>query len=96
MENYNKLSIKNVDYVHRQKASYEEDVLRETFKTEEESDNFKATTLEKHATWIRKKKRDSEARKIPGAVNLLKTDTYYCDHYGSKSKKKGNNAFYCK
>lgn len=50
--NNNLIDITGVNFVQREKASYDEPIVRIDFKTEEEFLFWKANVADKHATWI--------------------------------------------
>jgi hypothetical protein len=90
MQASNNSFIKDLNFVHREKALYETDVITIKLKNEDFED-FKNNTLDKHATWNLRSKSASKKPAIPGARVLTTTYTFRCDHHGSpqKPKKKG-------
>lgn len=92
--------IKNVNYIHREKATYEEKTIRINFESEEAFLFYQNNTLNKHATWcsyqhhIVKANASIKSEYASKGRFHVSTIKFRCDHAGDvkNNKKKGKSS----
>ena len=88
MNSTNLINVTDINFVHRERATYEEPVVRIEFKTEEDYLFWKSAVADKHATWnFHHQKRSTKKEDISESVRRMGkfyegSCTYRCDHSG--------------
>ena len=88
-------NIKNINYIHREIASYREKKITLNFESEEAFTVYENNNLSKHATWCYHQQYKSSAASVASNSTLSEARLLIlnvkcrCDHVGKPKNKKG-------